>query len=70
MENVLGSQSCSAALLCEQVDLCPTAPLCEPVELFKFKFFSRLLTNRGRMHVRLPGGLQTLCLMMLNIKDE
>lgn len=39
MENVLGSQSCSAALLCEQVDLCPAAPLCELVELFKFKFF-------------------------------
>lgn len=39
MENVLGSQSCSPALLCVQVDICPAAPLCEPVELFKFKFF-------------------------------
>lgn len=33
MENVLGSQSCPAALLCEQVDLCPATLLCELADL-------------------------------------
>lgn len=39
VENVLGSQSCSATPLCEPLDLCPAAPLCEVVELFKFFHF-------------------------------